>query len=195
VGKTKSIISILSIFLWAAGCHANVEQLDQPVDQAESGKVRPNIIFILADDLGYGHLGSYGQQDIETPELDQLASDGLRYTQAYAGSTVCAPSRSVLMTGQHTGHTTVRGNWGPDGERVPLKDSDVTVAEVLQSAGYKTGMIGKWGLGEPGTSGLPNKQGFDYWFGFLNQHNAHSFYLQRERDRTKGDLCPGSLPG
>jgi arylsulfatase A-like enzyme len=176
VGKTKSIISILSIFLWAAGCHANVEQLDQPVDQAESGKVRPNIIFILADDLGYGHLGSYGQQDIETPELDQLASDGLRYTQAYAGSTVCAPSRSVLMTGQHTGHTTVRGNWGPDGERVPFKDSDVTVAEVLQSAGYKTGMIGKWGLGEPGTSGLPNKQGFDYWFGFLNQHNAHSFY-------------------
>jgi len=166
VTRTNSVISILILTLCVAACHA-----DGSVDPA-----RPNIIFIMADDLGYGHLGSYGQTDIETPELDQLAENGLRYTQAYSGSTVCAPSRSVLMTGQHTGHTTVRGNWGPDGERIPLNDSDVTVAEVLKSAGYTTGMIGKWGLGEPGTSGLPNKQGFDHWFGFLNQHKAHKFY-------------------
>jgi arylsulfatase A-like enzyme len=140
------------------------------------GALRPNIIFIMADDLGTGHLGSYGQEVIETPELDRMAETGLQFTNAYAGSTVCAPSRSVLMTGQHTGHTTVRANFGPDGGRIPLNDEDVTVAEVLKSAGYTTGMIGKWGLGEPGTTGLPNKQGFDFWFGFLNQHNAHSFY-------------------
>lgn len=158
-----------------AACDGAVEE-PQRLDSNAGEVAKPNIIFILADDLGYGHLGSYGQKDIETPELDDLARNGLRYTQAYAGSTVCAPSRSVLMTGQHTGHTTVRGNWGPDGERVPLKETDHTIAEVLKSAGYATGMIGKWGLGEPGTSGLPNKQGFDYWYGFLNQHNAHSFY-------------------
>jgi arylsulfatase A-like enzyme len=159
-----------------AACKGVAEDSQKSDSHTAGDAPRPNIIFILADDLGYGHLGSYGQEDIETPELDELARNGMRYTQAYAGSTVCAPSRSVLMTGQHTGHTTVRGNWGPDGERVPLKDSDITVAEVLKSAGYATGMIGKWGLGEPGTSGLPNKQGFDYWYGFLNQHNAHSFY-------------------
>ncbi|MBT8108959.1 MAG: arylsulfatase [Gammaproteobacteria bacterium] len=176
MSKFRTLVSTLIATLVLAACNGAAEESRQSDDQAAGGAPRPNIIFILADDLGYGHLGSYGQEDIETPELDALASNGLRYTQAYAGSTVCAPSRSVLMTGQHTGHTTVRGNWGPDGERVPLKDSDVTVAEVLKSAGYTTGMIGKWGLGEPGTSGLPNKQGFDHWFGFLNQHNAHSFY-------------------
>ncbi len=143
---------------------------------AASTDKKPNIIFILADDLGFGHLGSYGQTVLQTPELDKLAEDGLRFTQAYAGSTVCAPSRSVLMTGMHTGHTTVRANFAADGTRIPLKDSDVTLAEVLKGAGYVTGMVGKWGLGEPGTSGLPNQQGFDYWFGFLNQHQAHSYY-------------------
>lgn len=171
---TTSIFLFLAITMFAA-CDGAVEE-PQRLDSNAGEVAKPNIIFILADDLGYGHLGSYGQKDIETPELDDLARNGLRYTQAYAGSTVCAPSRSVLMTGQHTGHTTVRGNWGPDGERVPLKETDHTIAEVLKSAGYATGMIGKWGLGEPGTSGLPNKQGFDYWYGFLNQHNAHSFY-------------------
>ena len=137
---------------------------------------KPNIIFILADDLGYGHLGSYGQATLKTPALDRMADEGIRFTQAYAGSTVCAPSRSVLMTGQHTGHTTVRANWDLEGNRIPLLDEDVTIAEVLKDAGYTTGMIGKWGLGEPGTTGLPNRQGFDYWFGFLNQHNAHSYF-------------------
>ncbi|MFM1920432.1 MAG: Arylsulfatase [Candidatus Hydrogenedentota bacterium] len=131
----------------------------------------PNIIFILADDLGYGDLGCYGQKVIQTPRLDQMASEGLRFTDAYAGSTVCAPSRSALMTGQHTGHTRVRGN-----ALVPLLPEDVTVAEVLKEAGYETALIGKWGLGEPGTSGTPNRQGFDYFFGYLNQKHAHNHY-------------------
>lgn len=145
---------------------------------------RPNIIFIMADDLGYGDLGSYGQTVIQTPHLDQMASEGMRFTQCYAGSTVCAPSRSVLMTGLHTGHTTVRGNFGKFGVvglagnegRVPLYAEDVTVAEVLKTAGYTTGITGKWGLGEPNTSGHPNDQGFDEWFGYLNQRRAHSYY-------------------
>ena len=138
----------------------------------------------MADDLGYGDLGSYGQKHIRTPHLDRFAAEGMRFTDAYAGSPVCAPSRSVLMTGQHTGRTTVRGNFGANGVRglagnpgrVPLEAGDVTVAEVLQQAGYTTGMTGKWGLGEPGTTGEPNSQGFDEWFGYLNQRRAHSYY-------------------
>jgi arylsulfatase A len=136
----------------------------------------PNIIFIMADDLGYGDLGAYGQRRIATPRLDQMAREGMRFTQHYAGAPVCAPSRSVLMTGLHTGHTTVRGNFGADGERVPLAAEDVTVAEVLGAAGYATGIIGKWGLGEPGTPGIPTKQGFDFFYGYLNQRHAHSHF-------------------
>jgi len=136
---------------------------------------KPNILYIMADDLGYGDLGSYGQKVIQTPNLDKLASQGTRFTQCYTGSTVCAPSRSVLMTGLHTGHTTVRGNAGKGG-RVPLRAEDVTVGEVLKAAGYATGMTGKWGLGEPDTVGLPNRQGFDEWFGYLNQKHAHDYY-------------------
>ncbi|MCB9286925.1 MAG: arylsulfatase [Lewinellaceae bacterium] len=145
---------------------------------------KPNIIFIMADDLGYGDLGSYGQKVIQTPHLDKMAAEGMRFTQCYAGSTVCAPSRSVLMTGQHTGHTTVRGNNGVGGViglggapgRIPLQARDTTVAEVLKSTGYVTGMAGKWGLGEPGTEGEPGKQGFDEFLGFLNQRLAHNYY-------------------
>ena len=142
---------------------------------------KPNIIFIMADDLGYGDLGCYGQKVIKTPNIDRLAAEGMRFTHCYAGSTVCAPSRSVLMTGRHTGHTRVRGNFGKTGgvgprRRVPLKEEDVTVAEVLKRAGYVTGITGKWGLGEPGTTGVPNRQGFDEWLGYLNQRNAHSYY-------------------
>lgn len=138
--------------------------LAQPAD-------RPNIIFILADDLGYGDLGCYGQKQIRTPNLDRIAAEGMRFTQCYAGSTVCAPSRCCLMTGLHGGHALVRGN-----DRVPLRPQDVTVAKVLKAAGYRTGIIGKWGLGEPDSTGIPNRQGFDYWFGFLNQHHAHNYY-------------------
>ncbi|MBL7186234.1 MAG: arylsulfatase [Phycisphaerae bacterium] len=131
----------------------------------------PNIIFILADDLGYGDLGCYGQTSIKTPNIDQLAEEGMKFTDHYAGSTVCAPSRCCLMTGLHTGHALIRANGN-----VPLRPSDVTVAELLKEAGYTTGIIGKWGLGEPETTGIPNKQGFDYWFGYLNQRHAHNYY-------------------
>lgn len=142
---------------------------------------KPNIIFIMADDLGYGDLGCYGQTEMKTPHIDQLALEGMRFTQTYAGSTVCAPTRGVLMTGLHTGHSRVRGNSGfrgPDRERylVPLHDEDVTVAELLKEAGYATGVTGKWGLGQPGTTGVPNQQGFDDWLGFLDQRHAHGFY-------------------
>jgi arylsulfatase A-like enzyme len=133
----------------------------------------------MADDLGYGELGCYGQREIQTPHLDRMASEGLRFTQFYAGATVCAPSRSVLMTGQHHGHTRVRGNAGPANPRAQaLRADDVTVAKLLEEAGYATALIGKWGLGDVGAaeSGLPRRHGFDYFFGFLNQHHAHNHY-------------------
>lgn len=132
---------------------------------------KPNIIWLFADDLGYGDLGCYGQKRIKTPNLDRMAAEGMRFTQHYAGSTVCAPSRSVLMTGLHTGHAVVRGN-----ARVPLRPEDVTVAERLKAAGYATGLCGKWGLGEAGSTGIPNRKGFDYFFGYLNQTHAHNYY-------------------
>jgi len=144
---------------------------------ASAAAPRPNIIFILADDLGYGDLGSYGQKIIRTPHLDQLAAEGMRFTQFYAGNTVCAPSRSVLMTGLHMGHTRVRGNAGTENsEAQMLRAGDVTVARVLQAAGYTTALIGKWGLGNAGDEGEPRKHGFDYSFGFLNQTHAHNHY-------------------
>ena len=140
-------------------------------------KEKPNIIFIMADDLGWGDLSCYGQTKFLTPNIDQLASEGMKFTSYYSGSPVCAPCRSTLMTGQHTGHTRIRGNRSmKTRERVPLLPEDVTVAEVLKNAGYTTGIIGKWGLGDPGSTGIPNKKGFDYWFGYLNQHNAHYYY-------------------
>ncbi len=139
--------------------------------------LRPNIVFIMADDLGYGELGSYGQKLIRTPHLDRLAAEGMRFTQFYAGNTVCAPSRSVLMTGQHMGHTRVRGNAGAGNPAAQmLRTGDVTVARVLQTAGYATALVGKWGLGNAGDEGAPEKQGFDYSFGFLNQTHAHNHY-------------------
>ena len=144
---------------------------------------RPNIIFIQADDLGYGDLSCYGQQKFRTSNIDMLAAEGMRFTQYYAGSTVCAPSRSALMTGQHTGHTRIRGN-----ARYPLAPEDLTVAEVLKSAKYKTALIGKWGLGEAETTGVPNRQGFDYFFGYLNQRHAHNYYptfLWRNEEKVK----------
>jgi len=166
-----------------AGCKT------MPAEKTPTSEItkRPNIIFIMADDLGYGDLGCYGQKEIKTPNIDRLAAEGMRFTDCYAGSTVCAPSRSVLMTGQHTGHTRVRNNMarvggtlvldnGSPQKRVPLELQDITVAEVLKQAGYATGITGKWGLGEPGNSGIPNRQGFDEWFGYLNQRRAHTYY-------------------
>ncbi|HXO74979.1 MAG TPA: sulfatase-like hydrolase/transferase, partial [Puia sp.] len=136
---------------------------------------KPNIIFILADDLGYGDLGSYGQKMIRTPHIDSLASQGMRFTNYYAGCSVCAPSRETLMTGKHTGHTYIRGNFLTDSkEDPPMPDSKMTVAEFLKGAGYNTALIGKWGLG--GELHGPEKQGFDYTYGYLDQIHAHDYY-------------------
>lgn len=133
----------------------------------------PNVLLIQADDLGYGDLSAYGQTRFETPALDRLARDGIRFTHYYAGSTVCAPSRATLMTGLHTGHAWIRGNGGMPGGDEPLRPEDVTIAEVLRDAGYRTAVIGKWGLGQPGSTGEPNRQGFDHAFGFLDHRHAH----------------------
>ncbi len=144
---------------------------------------RPNIIYIMADDLGYGDLGCYGQEVIQTPNIDRMRAEGVKFTQCYAGSTVCAPSRCALMTGYHTGHCWIRGN-----ARVALRPEDVTVAELLKAQGYATGLIGKWGLGNEDTTGVPNKQGFDYFFGYLDQRHAHNYYpdyLWRNEERVE----------
>lgn len=140
---------------------------------------RPNLIWIMADDLGYGDLGCYGQRVIATRHLDQMAREGMKFTQFYAGATVCAPSRSVLMTGQHHGHTRVRGNAGLRNPMAQaLRADDRTVAQVLQQAGYRTALIGKWGLVDVGAAsdGLPRRQGFDEFFGYLNQQHAHNHF-------------------
>ncbi|MCL4782693.1 MAG: arylsulfatase [Bryobacterales bacterium] len=154
---------------------------------AQAADARPNFVFIMADDMGPFDLGCYGQTEIRTPHIDRAAAEGMRFTNCYAGASVCAPSRSVLMTGQHTGHTTVRANASLlTGERVPLRKEDRTIASVLkgpewrdaydEERAYATAHFGKWGLGEPGTTGLPNDHGFDEFFGFLNQQHAHEHY-------------------
>lgn len=163
----------------------------------------PNIVFILADDLGYNELGCYGQEKIRTPNIDRLAAEGMRFTQHYSGSPVCAPSRCVLLTGKHTGHSYIRDNdemdergdvWhDPDleGQR-PLLANTYTIGNMLQQAGYKTGAMGKWGLGGPGSTGEPNSQGFDHWYGYLCQRVAHNYYpthlwRNREKDILEGN--------
>lgn len=145
--------------------------------QKQPSQAKPNIILIIADDLGYGDLGCYGQQKIRTPHIDRLATQGIRMEQFYAGTTVCAPSRASLMTGKHTGHTTVRGNRGfqPEGQ-FPLADSVLTLPQLLQKAGYTTAAFGKWGLGYPGSSGEPLKKGFDRFYGYNCQTLAHNYY-------------------
>ncbi len=147
--------------------------------RSEPGKTgpQPNIIFVLADDLGYGDLGCYGQKTIQTPNIDRWATEGMRFTDHYAGSTVCAPSRCALMTGLHTGHSYVRGNKEikPMGQ-LPLPAGTPTMPRMLKQAGYTTALIGKWGLGGPDSTGTPNRQGFDYFFGYLCQRHAHNYY-------------------
>jgi arylsulfatase A len=133
---------------------------------------RPNFIYIMADDLGYANLSCYGQKKFNTPFLDSMAAEGIRFTDHYAGAPLCAPSRCALLTGMHIGHARVRNNSGA----VPLLPGDVTIAEILRKAGYATGIIGKWGLGDAGSTGIPNQQGFDYFFGYLNQREAHRHY-------------------
>ncbi|MCW5966333.1 MAG: arylsulfatase [Bryobacterales bacterium] len=148
----------------------------------------PNIIWIMADDMAWADAGCYGQRVIQTPHIDSLARDGMRFTDAYAGCTVCAPSRSVLMTGLHTGHTPVRSN--PGG--VYLLDEETTVGEVLRPAGYKNGCFGKWGLGDIGTPGVPWKQGFDEFYGYLHQAHAHYYYPPYLHDNDKEAPFPAN---
>ncbi|MEE9462380.1 MAG: arylsulfatase [Bacteroidales bacterium] len=145
--------------------------------QRDTKDTLPNIIYFIADDLGYGDLSCLGQEKFSTPNLDRLAAEGMLFTQHYSGSTVCAPSRSSLMTGQHTGHTPIRGNKSvsPEGQW-PIEDKTFTLAELLKQKGYVTGGFGKWGLGGPGTEGDPVFQGFDVFFGYNCQGKAHNYY-------------------
>ena len=150
----------------------------------------------MADDLGYADLGCYGQKKIKTPNLDKIAAQGMKFTQHYAGTTVCAPSRCSLMTGLHTGHTFIRGNreMQPEGQH-PMPAGTVTVANLLQKTGYTTGMFGKWGLGGPGSEGDPTKQGFDHFFGYNCQREAHSFYPQHLWRNTEKIMLDGNADG
>ena len=161
----------------------------------EGSAARPNIIWVMADDLGYGDLGCYGGTVVATPNIDALAAGGMKFTDFYAGSTVCAPSRCVLMTGLHTGHCQIRGNAD---ERTALEPGVVTVPEMLKNVGYRTGLFGKWGLSDEGTEGGPNEQGFDEFFGYLNQHHAHNYYpayLFRNGERVNlPNVVPGNGP-
>lgn len=162
-------LQLLSCFLCLVFLHHHL--------QAQKIKKQPNIIFIFADDLGYGDIGCYGQKKIETPNIDRLAKMGMRFTQFYSGSTVCAPARSSLMTGLHTGHTPVRGNrtFQPEGQ-TPLPDSTITFPMLLQKAGYTTAAFGKWSLGFITTTGDPKKKGIDEFYGYNCQSLAHNYY-------------------
>jgi arylsulfatase A-like enzyme len=163
-------------------------------DSVSLGKIRkPNIIFILADDLGYGDLGVTGQSKIETPNLDKLAREGMLFTNHYSGATVCAPSRSALMTGLHTGHTPIRGNKEiqPEGQH-PMPDSMLTLPKLMKKAGYTTGAFGKWGLGFVGTSGDPNNQGFDQFFGYNCQRYAHRYFPEYLWQNSIKVFLPGN---
>ncbi len=198
------LMGFLSIF-FISGCSVN-----------QKADVLPNILIFLADDLGYGDPGCYGQQIIETPNIDQMAREGMLFTQFYSGSPVCAPARCVLLTGQHSGHAYIRGNdeWGErgpvwdyaqavqdpnlEGQR-PIPDSVLTVAEVLKRKGYRTACVGKWGLGSPNTEGIPNRQGFDFFFGYNCQRQAHTYYpkhLWKNEEKIWLDnelIVPGTL--
>ena len=157
----------------------------------------PNIILIMADDLGYGDIGVYGQSLFPTPNIDRLAKGGIRFLQHYSGSTVCAPSRSALMTGQHSGHTFIRGNlergFTLDNEgQYPLASEELTIAEVLKEANYRTGAFGKWGLGYPGSEGDPNFQGFDQFYGYNCQRVAHNYYPTHLWNNQKKEKLRGN---
>lgn len=170
----KSIFLLWTSIFLLLSCQ-NQPKKNVTLSEVEGSK--PNIVYILADDLGYGDLSCYGQTRFATPNLDKMAAEGMLFTQHYSGTTVCAPSRSSLMTGQHTGHTFIRGNkeWQPEGQ-YPLEAKAVTIEEMLKEAGYVTGAFGKWGLGFVGTEGDPNSQGFDEFYGYNCQRMAHNYY-------------------
>jgi arylsulfatase A-like enzyme len=183
--KLLLLLVVLWISIWAAAASARAQ--NAPATSPRP----PNVIFILADDLGYGDVGCFGQQLIRTPNIDRLAAEGMRFTQAYAGTTVCAPSRCALMTGQHTGHCPIRGNKEikPEGQE-PMPADTFTVGHLMRRAGYSTGLVGKWGLGYPGSASTPDKMGFDYFFGYNCQMKAHEYYpeyLWRNGDKVELD--------
>jgi arylsulfatase A len=166
----------------ALSCRTNTIQMSSAQREKKT-----NIVYILADDLGYAELGCYGQKKIKTPNIDKLAAEGMRFTQHYSGNPVCAPSRCALMTGLHTGHAQIRDNKQVGGDegwvlgstiggQWPIKADTITVAKILKKAGYTTGAFGKWGLGRAGTTGDPNKQGFDHFYGYICQRQAHTYY-------------------
>lgn len=178
---------VLTAMFLLSGCYSVFAQ--------NKAKRKPNIIYIYADDLGYGELGSYGQRKIKTPHLDKLAKEGIRFTKHYTSTPVCAPARCMLLTGRHGGHSFIRGNYEmggfPDdkeGGQMPLPEGTVTIAKVLKNAGYVTGAFGKWGLGMANTTGDPNKQGFDYFYGYLDQKQAHNYYPTHLWDNGKRDM-------
>jgi arylsulfatase A-like enzyme len=164
------------------------------LNAADAKPARPNIIYIMVDDLGYGDLGCFGQKVVKTPNIDKLAIEGRKFTDHYAGHTVCRPSRLVLWTGQHVGHTGLTGNRSRS-----LGPNDTTVASLLQKAGYATGGVGKWALGHVNTPdeidnpGHPNKNGFDYWYGYMNQSNAHNYYPTFLWENDKQVTLPGNV--
>ncbi|MBD0777535.1 arylsulfatase [Maribacter sp. ANRC-HE7] len=184
--KTRLMVLTFSLAL-ASSSGAQEKKEIKPMNH------QPNIIYILADDMGIGDLGTYGQKNIQTPNLDRMAGNGMKFTQHYSGAAVCAPSRSTLMTGQHTGHTPIRGNRGAGHNRegqVPIPANTLTLAEILKEQGYVTGMFGKWGLGF--NEGDPNNQGFDEFYGYNDQKLAHRYYPayvnhNQERDSLKGN--------
>lgn len=186
--KKISSLLLLCIALLQAGSVA--------AQRTTAARSPVNIILIVADDLGYGDLGCYGQQKISTPHIDQLAATGKRFTQFYSGTTVCAPSRASLMTGMHTGHTPIRGNRGfkPEGQ-FPLPDTALTIAAVLKKAGYATGAFGKWGMGYPGSTGEPLKQGIQQFYGYNCQTEAHNYYPDHLWDNDRRVEFPGNRTG
>jgi len=197
-------LNLLFFLITVVSCFVSCQKQDKVKES------KPNIIYILADDLGYGELGVYGQKKIKTPNIDALASSGMLFIQHYSGSPVCAPSRYMLMTGKHAGHARIRSNdeWaerGPvwdyekavndpnlEGQR-PILNSTVTIGEILQGAGYKTAIVGKWGLGAPLTDGIPNKNGFDFFYGYNCQRQAHQLYpkhlwINEEKDWLNNEI-------
>ena len=179
--KTTKQVAALLLFCFCLFKYTQITSARSPIDSAEGS--RPNIVYILADDLGIGDIEPFGQQHIRTPNLNRMMREGMLLTQHYAGNTVCAPSRASLMTGLHSGHSQIRGNFELGGftdeeefGQMPLNPGTATVATMLKDAGYRTGLVGKWGLGGPGSYGVPNKHGFDYFLGYLDQKQAHNHY-------------------
>ncbi len=204
ISWTYIVLFLITIFIFAS-C----------ADHSKTIIAKPNIIYILADDLGYGELGVYGQEKIQTPNIDALAKEGMLFTQHFSGAPVCAPSRYMLLTGKHAGHARIRGNdeWASRGDvwnykkavndpnlegQRPILNSTVTLGEILQKAGYKTAIVGKWGLGAPLTEGIPNKNGFDFFYGYNCQRQAHQLYPKhlwknKEKDWLGNEIiAPGT---